>query len=106
MSVIAAQRLTARRPTHVPRGSVAVACLALAALSLLVPSAPTTDPWGWILWGRQLIHFHLDTVVGGAPSWKPLPVVVATPLALAGGAAPALWMLVARAGGLFSLFLA
>jgi hypothetical protein len=45
-------------------------------------------------------------VVGGAPSWKPLPVLVTTPLALAGGAAPALWMLVARAGGLFSLFLA
>ena len=45
-------------------------------------------------------------MVGGAPSWKPLPVLVTTPLALAGGAAPALWLVVARAGGLFSLFLA
>ena len=73
---------------------------------MLVPSAPTTDPWGWILWGRELTHFHLQTVVGGAPSWKPLPVLVTTPLALLGGAAPQLWLLVARAGGLFSLFVA
>jgi hypothetical protein len=71
---------------------------------LLVPSAPTTDPWGWILWGRELVHSHLDTLVGGAPSWKPLPVLVTTPLALLGGAAPQLWLLVARAAGLFSLF--
>jgi hypothetical protein len=73
---------------------------------LLVPSAPTTDPWGWILWGRELTHFHLETVVGGAPSWKPLPVLITTPLALLGGAAPTFWLLVARAGGLFSLFVA
>jgi hypothetical protein len=95
-----------RRLSPPTSGWIALVCVALAAVSLLAPWAPTTDPWGWILWGRELIHFHLDTVVGGAPSWKPLPVLVTTPLALAGGAAPALWMLVARAGGLFSLFLA
>jgi hypothetical protein len=83
-----------------------LACAGLAALSLLVPSAPTTDPWGWILWGRELVHFHLHTVVGGVPSWKPLPVLVTTPLALLGGVAPQLWLVVARAGGLFSLFVA
>jgi hypothetical protein len=78
----------------------------LAGLSLLVPSAPTTDPWGWIVWGREILHLELSTVVPGAPSWKPLPVLVTTPLALAGGAAPALWLLVARAGALGSLVVA
>jgi hypothetical protein len=88
-------------------GAVSVAaCLALAGLSMLAPSAPTTDPWGWILWGRELVHLHLSTVVGGSPSWKPLPVLLTTPLALTGSAAPVLWLLVARAGALLSLVLA
>src|SRR4051794_24178572 len=81
----------------------ALVCLALAALSLLVPSAPTTDPWGWIVWGHELLYGGFTTVLGGAPSWKPLPVLFTTPLALFGGAAPALWLIVARAGGLYSL---
>jgi hypothetical protein len=79
------------------------ACVALAALSLLTPSAPTTDPWGWIVWGREILHHRLSTVVYGAPSWKPLPVLVTTPLALTGSAAPALWLLFARAAALASL---
>jgi hypothetical protein len=85
---------------------IGLICLSLAGLSLLEPSAPTTDPWGWILWGRELAHLHLSTNVGGAPSWKPLPVLVTTPLALTGAAAPALWLVVARAAGLASLVLA
>jgi hypothetical protein len=44
--------------------------------------------------------------VPGAPSWKPLPVLFTTPLALAGAAAPALWLLVARVGALASLVVA
>jgi hypothetical protein len=83
--------------------SLWVGCLALAALSLLVPSAPTTDPWGWIVWGREVIHLQLSTVVPGAPSWKPLPVLFTAPLALAGGIAPSLWLVVARAGALGGL---
>jgi hypothetical protein len=78
-------------------------CLALAALSLLAPSAPTTDPWGWIVWGREVLHLDLSTIVPGAPSWKPLPVLVTTPLALAAGAAPWLWLWLARAAGLAAL---
>jgi hypothetical protein len=86
--------------------SAAVACLALAALSLLVPSAPTTDPWGWIVWGREITERALDTSFDRSPSWKPLPVLATTPLSLAGAAAPALWLLVARAGALLSLVFA
>ncbi len=81
------------------------ACLGLAALSLLRPSAPTTDPWGWIVWGREVLHLDLNTSVG-TPAWKPLPVLFTTPLALFGGAAPLLWLVVARAAGLIALVFA
>lgn len=83
-----------------------VACAALAGLSLLMPSAPTTDPWGWIVWGREVLHLDLSTVVPGPPSWKPLPVLITTPLALTGAAAPTLWLFVARSGALASLAVA
>src|SRR4051794_20823124 len=78
------------------------ASLALGALSLLAPSAPTTDPWGWIVWGREIAHLDLNTVAG-PPSWKPLPVLFTTPLALLGGGAPPAWLAVARAGGILAL---
>jgi hypothetical protein len=48
-----------------------------------------------------VLRLSLDTSAG--PSWKPLPVVVTTPLSVTGGAAPALWLIVARAGGLLAL---
>jgi hypothetical protein len=92
-----------RSPARIPALWVAAGCLALAGLSLLVPSAPTTDPWGWIVWGREILHLSLSTIVPRSPSWKPLPVLATTPLALAGGAAPWLWLLLARAAGLAAL---
>ena len=77
------------------------ACVALAALSLLGPSTPTYDPWAWIIWGREVMH--LDLVTTNGPSWKPLPVLFTAPFSLAGDdAAPQLWLLVARAGGLLA----
>jgi hypothetical protein len=82
---------------------VTAVALALAGLSLLAPSTPTTDPWGWLVWGREILHLDLSTSVAGAPSWKPLPVLVTTPLALAGNAAPTLWLLFVRAASLLSL---
>ena len=53
------------------------------------------------MWGRDAGRLALDT--SGGPSWKPLPVVITTPLALTGDPAPALWLVVARAGGLLAL---
>jgi hypothetical protein len=82
-------------------GRLAVVCAALAAVSLLLPWALAFDPWSWLVWGREVTRLELDTA--GGPSWKPLPVVVTTVLAVAGGAAPALWLVVARAGGLLAL---
>jgi hypothetical protein len=86
----------ARRP-----GWIAAAALALAAASLLAPWALAFDPWAWVGWGRDVTRGALDTA--GGPAWKPLPVVATTVFALAGAAAPALWLVVARAGGLLAL---
>ena len=78
-----------------------VAALALAAASLLLPWALAFDPWAWLVWGRETGRLALDTSSG--PSWKPFPVSSPTPLAPLGDAAPALWLVVARAGGLLAL---
>jgi MFS family permease len=98
----ALRRGVARRvpvPVAIVAGS-----LVLAALSLLLPSAPTYDPWAWIVWGREITQLDLDTVDG--PSWKPLPVLFTTVFALAGDAAPDLWLVVARAGAIAGVPLA
>jgi hypothetical protein len=75
-----------------------------AALELVLRLTPSYDPYGWLVWGRQTLHWALDPQ--GAPSWKPLTWLLATPLALAGGAAPTLWLVVSCAGGLAALWLA
>jgi hypothetical protein len=107
-----AHELTAPRPRvpalAVPRIAVrhwvGIVVLALAALTFLAPSAPTYDPWAWIVWGREILHFDLSTVDG--PSWKPLPVLLTTPFALFGSLAPDLWLFVARAGAIAGVVVA
>lgn len=89
-------------------GAAVAGCLALAALSLLLPSQPSYDPWAWLHWGREIALLELDTRNG--PSWKPLPVaftLLFAPLAALGdGIPPALWVLTARAAALLALGLA
>jgi hypothetical protein len=84
------------------------ACVALAGISLLLPSEPSYDPWAWFVWGREVAQLELDTT--GGPSWKPLPVAFAalvSPLAAVDlGVPPALWMLVSRTGALLALAMA
>ena len=88
-----------------PYVTLVAACLAAGALSLLVlPLASGADAWAWSLWGREVLSLELDPTNG--PSWKPLPVVFTTPLALLGEAAPALWAVIARAGALLLLAVA
>jgi hypothetical protein len=107
-----AHELTAPRPRvpalAVPRVAVrhwvAIVVLALTGLTFLAPSAPTYDPWAWIVWGREILHFDLSTVDG--PSWKPLPVLLTTPFALFGSLAPDLWLFVARAGAIAGVVMA
>jgi hypothetical protein len=82
----------------------AVLAVALAAVSLFLPYLPVYDPWGWLVWGRELAGLDLATADG--MSWKPLPVLVDTPLSLLGDAAPRGWLLVARSGWLLAPLLA
>ena len=79
-------------------------CLAVAGLSLLLPGAPSYDPLSWVVWGREVVELDLKT--SGGPSWKPLPVAFTTVFALAGGAAPWLWLVLARASALLGLVFA
>jgi hypothetical protein len=88
-----------------PWKALVLACLGLAALSLLGPAEPTYDPWAWISWGREITHLDLNTVSG--PSWKPLPIFFTTPFALFGAAAaPDLWLVISRAGSLVAIAMA
>lgn len=92
-------------PGRFPITGLAGVSLVLAALTLLLPSTPTYDPWAWLLWGREILH--LDLVTTGGPSWKPLPVFFTTLFAVFGAnVAPYLWLLVARAGGIFACLMA
>jgi len=78
-------------------------CVALAALSAAVlPTVPSYDPWSWIGWGREVVDPHLSFTVTGGPSWKPLPVLFNVVFGLFGGAAPTLWVITARVGGLMA----
>jgi hypothetical protein len=88
---------------HAPALAVGAA-LVLAAVSLALPYFPVYDPWAWLVWGRELAHWSLET--SGGPSWKPLPVLIDAPLSLLGDAAPDGWLLIARAGWICAPLLA
>jgi hypothetical protein len=75
--------------------------LIIAALSLLIPSTPSYDPWAWLVWGHEIIHLDLHTT--GGPSWKPLPLLFTTAFAVFGKAQPDLWLVIARAGAVMSV---
>lgn len=82
--------------------------LAVVAVSVAFVLAsgmqPGYDAYGWLVWGHQALHGHLDT--NGAPSWKPLTFLFTLPFALAGRGAVWLWMVTAVAGGFSSVWFA
>lgn len=80
---------------------VVLGCAAVAAASLAIPASPAYDVWAWLVWGREVGHLDLATI--GGPSWKPLPVVFTSVVALAGSAAPTVWLLVARTANLLAV---
>jgi hypothetical protein len=85
---------------------IAVAvCLALGVASLATPSGPTYDPYAWLIWGRDLTHLDLVTR-GTGTSWKPLPALIDALLTAFGRHADDGWLVVARAGGMFAVFMA
>jgi len=80
--------------------------LALAAASLALPSAPTYDPWAWLVFGREIAVPGPGFSTIASTGWKPLAVLFTAPLALTGSAAPSLWLVVVRFAGLAALALA
>jgi hypothetical protein len=80
--------------------ALAAGALVIGAISLLIPSTPSYDPWAWLVWGREIVHLDLHTT--GGPTWKPLPVIFTTLFAPFGSAAPDMWLVVARAGALMA----
>lgn len=84
--------------------TAALCSVALAALSLVVSYELVYDAWAWLVWGRELAGLGLETSLG--PSFKPLPVVIAAPLSLAGDLAPELWLVLVRASWLLAPVLA
>ena len=74
-------------------------------MSLALPSGPTYDPYAWLIWGRDLAHLQLSTN-GGGTSWKPLPALIDALLSPLGSGAADGWVVVARAGAMFALFMA
>jgi len=83
----------------------AAVCVGLALVSLVAPSGPTYDPYAWLIWGRDLAHLDLVTR-GTGTSWKPLPALVDALLTPLGRHADDGWLVVARAGGMFAVFMA
>ncbi|MEA2196865.1 MAG: hypothetical protein QOJ25_916 [Solirubrobacteraceae bacterium] len=96
---------TALRPTSLRvYAALVLGSLVLGSVSLLYPSTPSYDPWGWLLWGREILHLDLNTV--GANTFKPFPVLFTLPFALFGKAQPDLWLALARAGAIFAVLMA
>lgn len=88
-------RLTWTRRRTVGLLAVTGLLSAAALLVALTDMRPGYDAYGWLVWGRQALHWNLDT--NGAPSWKPLPFLFTFPFALAGGGQLWLWMITAVA---------
>jgi hypothetical protein len=76
---------------------VAVALIAASAgIVRWAGTRPGYDPYGWMIWGYQALHGSLN--LGGAPSWKPMPLLFTAPFALFGNNAQLwLWMTTAVA---------
>jgi hypothetical protein len=76
---------------------VVLGVLALSTLFVFISDMrPSYDGFGFLVWGRQVLHWNLNT--DGAPSWKPLPFLFTVPYAVAGRSQMWLWMITAVAG--------
>jgi hypothetical protein len=78
---------------------VAVAAAAIgAAITFVAVSGmrPGFDPFGWMVWGQQVLHGSLNT--SGAPSWKPMTFVFTLPYALFGHTQVWLWSVTSVTG--------
>jgi hypothetical protein len=78
---------------------VAVALVAIATLFVIATGMrPGYDAFGWLVWGKQVLHWKLNT--DGAPSWKPMTFLFTVPFALAGPGQLWLWLITSVAASL------
>src|SRR3954454_10985462 len=98
--------ITAKRTVREFDRWSALACVGLAALSLLLPWDLSFDPWGWVMWGREITSSDIPFNTSLYPAWKPLTVMFTTVFSLLGNAAPDLWLVVARTGAIAAVVLA
>ncbi|HWD74747.1 MAG TPA: hypothetical protein VG371_06375, partial [Solirubrobacteraceae bacterium] len=94
------RRLPGRRWAYVVLLVVALSALVV----VLTGIRPSYDGFGFLVWGRQVLHWNLNT--DGAPSWKPLPFLFSLPYAVVGKIQMWLWMTTAVAGALGGAVLA
>ncbi|MFL5864032.1 MAG: hypothetical protein ACJ780_25215 [Solirubrobacteraceae bacterium] len=94
------ERRADRRPLWSRRWPwVVVGVLAVSTLFVIASGMrPSYDGFGFLVWGRQVLHWNLNT--DGAPSWKPLPFLFTLPYAVAGRGQMWLWMITAVAGAI------
>ena len=87
-----------RRNLH--GGWIAAAILVAVSVLFVVLTRmkPAYDAYGWMVWGRQTLHWDLDT--NGAPSWKPLTFMFTLPYALVMSAQTWLWSVTSVIGAL------
>ncbi|HLJ02865.1 MAG TPA: hypothetical protein VKT31_05460 [Solirubrobacteraceae bacterium] len=99
-------RWSLRRPLRERTWWIVAALLVVGCAGIVVwaKTRPSYDAYGWLVWGYQTLHGHLD--LGGAPSWKPLPFLFTVPYALFGHYQMWLWMITAAtvsfAGAIFA----
>ena len=88
-----------------PLAFCSVLSVVLGALSCAIwTPVPGFDVQSWINWGWSASHPQMGGfLIRGGPSWKPLPVAFTTFYGLFGQAAPTLWAITARAGGILGL---
>ncbi|MBV9421341.1 MAG: hypothetical protein JOZ98_00385, partial [Solirubrobacterales bacterium] len=91
----AARRFARRRWT----AALAVVLLASTLFVVLTAMRPAFDAYGWLVWGRQALHWDLNT--NAAPSWKPLTFLFTFAYSVVGRGALWLWMVTA-VGGAFA----
>jgi hypothetical protein len=83
-------------------------CWAVAVLlgilsGIVWPTIPSYDPFSWVVWGHAVFSANVPFNIGNGPSWKPLPFFFTAIYGRFGSAAPWLWVVTARIGGIAGL---
>lgn len=102
MTSIAAASSPQRAPYARNLPLLALGCALLALVTLIpLPQVTGPDPNAWMAWSYSLLHGN-GVDFGHGPSWKPLPVLILTPLQLIGpDPAAVVWLFAVRFGAIW-----